>query len=432
MVGGANPTAPHGPGFFVREATIPESIDAAGDTFSSRSPTIGPAGENLIFLLGLPRSGTTLLSMMIDNHPSLASPPEPWTMLALRELGRVDARHPANSQVLGSAFRHFAGEGGLIQAARAAGRALYSAHLAKSGKQYFVDKTPRYLLVPDYLATVFPKAHFLWLIRDPLDVAASYRTTWNVNLPEVLAETRDMPELFDLPLGLDRLETFHERHGAAVHVIRYEQLAANPVATLTAALSHLGLATDAPLVKQMCTLTNGRQGAGQFGDPKILATSAPHTNSLGTWRSVFTSAELNILLDAIGSERMRRLGYGDTVAALTDLGVRESAPQAWQGYRDQAEAVLAGRLANIDRVTRYQDGDDVLWWAQAPLQALLSGTRYEQQDRANHGDAAAEIARLQAALSEREVYIAGLLASTSWRLTAPLRAVVTTARRLFQ
>src|SRR6202012_657680 len=68
---------------------------------------IDSLGENLVFLLGVPRSGTTLLSAMLDRHPQVLCPPEPWIMLALSALGQIPPAHPADPQLLGDATRAF-------------------------------------------------------------------------------------------------------------------------------------------------------------------------------------------------------------------------------------------------------------------------------------------------------------------------------------
>src|SRR6185503_8435307 len=109
-------------------------------------------GENLIFLLGLPRSGTTLLSAMLDRHPQVACPPEPWMMLALHATGTTSAHHPADAPVLWRAFREFSAHCDTTAAARAFAQSVYNARLASAGKQIFVDKTPRYYHILDYVA----------------------------------------------------------------------------------------------------------------------------------------------------------------------------------------------------------------------------------------------------------------------------------------
>lgn len=388
--------------------------------------TIGPSGEGLTFLLGLPRSGTTLLSVMLDGHPEVASPPEPWIMLALHELGRVGVRHPANAPVLGTAVRTFAPPERLRAAAAAAARTLYQGALDDAGKRILVDKTPRYLLIPEYLAEVFPAARFLWLLRDPLDVAASYRDTWNFNLAEVLAGNHDQPELFDLPIGLERLEAFRDRHPGAVHVVHYERLVEDTAGTMAGVLRHLGLDPDPAVITRMSDLAGARR-EGQLGDPKILRTTAPHRNSVGRWGAVFDPAELQVLLDAVGAERLARLGYAGTVATLAAMDVRESAPDAWRAYRARAEERLRARLDDIARATS-NDGE-LPAAVQPRVHAALAGDEAwcalaEETLAEERARDAAEIARLRAELADRDRRLAALLASTSWRITAPLRRVI--------
>ena len=64
-------------------------------------------GHNLAFILGLPRSGTTLLSVMLDKHPQVLCPPEPWIMLALESVGKTCVRHPADSRLIGQSVSEF-------------------------------------------------------------------------------------------------------------------------------------------------------------------------------------------------------------------------------------------------------------------------------------------------------------------------------------
>src|SRR6185437_15415502 len=101
-------------------------------------------GHNLAFILGLPRSGTTLLSVILDRHPQVLCPPEPWIMLALESIGKTCVRHPADSRLIGQAVSEFADAESNISASRAFAEKLYNHRLQIAGKTVFVDKTPRY------------------------------------------------------------------------------------------------------------------------------------------------------------------------------------------------------------------------------------------------------------------------------------------------
>src|SRR4029079_12453572 len=95
---------------------------------------------------------------------------------------------------------------------------------AGAGKQLFVDKTPRYYHILDYLREVFPEARYVWLIRNPLDVAASVKTSWKSDLPQLLATQQDHLAAIDWVVGLARLRAFAREQGERVRTVRYEDL----------------------------------------------------------------------------------------------------------------------------------------------------------------------------------------------------------------
>ena len=306
---------------------------------------IGPLGENLIYLIGLPRSGTTLLSQILNKHPDIVAPPEPWIMLALEQMGRVDQHHTANAWVLHSAVKEFAGEQGLTAASRAAARTLYNAHLSSTHKSYFLDKTPRYLFILDYLKAVFPRAKFLCLVRNPLDIAASYLTSFHVNLANVFDELIDTPYLFDMTIGLSRLDDYVSKTSDSTPVIRYEDMVRQPADTLTAVLKQLGMATEPETIAEMCRLEPRELKPGQFGDRKILSTMAPHCQSIDRYQTSFKPSELQSLLNVIGTERLLRLGYENAVFHLKQKGIRERPEFPRDQFDDRVNQLFQARLA---------------------------------------------------------------------------------------
>jgi hypothetical protein len=383
---------------------------------------IGPHGEGLVFLLGLPRSGTTLLSIMLDNHPDVASPAEPWIMLALAELGRVSVRHPANASVLGTAVARFAGPEGRVIAARAAARALYDTHLEARGKCILVDKTPRYWLIADFLIEVFPRARFIWLRRDPMDIAASYKSTWNIDLAATLQQGIDVPELLDLTLGLEWLTAFYKRHRDAVHVVFYERLVAAPRDELGAVLRHIGIDAPLELLGSLTRLDAAKRAPQSFGDEKIRATTAPHMKSIGTWRHVLNRDQLQVILDAVGAEQLVALGYADTVNALEMSEIYPSGGPTTTRFRASAMARLAARQADITRVTGH-GFISALPTVQRRVHAAIAG------EATWAAFVEAEIRRLEAPMSDLENLATVAPAAPLGRFSAPLRRAVQRWRR---
>jgi len=137
------------------------------------------------FIVGVPRSGTTLLRMQLDAHPQLAIPPEtsfgtvaakatqldgPQAMLdSLREHVAWRDLCLDDAEVLGllSRIRPWSVRSGM--------RAIYALLALREGKARWGDKTPGHLLCMSTLAEVLPEARFIHIIRDGRAVAASVR-----------------------------------------------------------------------------------------------------------------------------------------------------------------------------------------------------------------------------------------------------------------
>jgi glycosyltransferase involved in cell wall biosynthesis/SAM-dependent methyltransferase len=306
---------------------------------------ITPTGQNLAFLLGLPRSGTTLLAAMLGKHSRIACPPEPWMMLALDMLARTSHRNPAGSQPLGEAFREFCGDEINLAAKRAFALTAYNHKLQASGKSFLIDKTPRYFLILPAIRQLFPQARWLWLVRNPLAIAASYKTTWGVNVPRLLAAREDHWATLDFLIGCNRLLAFAAEMGPALLQIRYEALVTNPDPLLAQTLDHLNLPQEQGL--SQFDLAGSDLATSYAGDKKITGTHEPHTKSISAWEEQFSVAELQVLLDAIGVQTFNQLGYRDTIDRLAALGVRYSGTQATEASLHRAETALADRRSDI-------------------------------------------------------------------------------------
>lgn len=144
----------------------------AGDLGSSAQ---GRSEAGHIFLLGFPRSGTTLLEVVLEGHPDVVSLEESELLIdAVREF----MRQPADLDRLMQA-----GDASLQPLRAAYWRRARDAGADAAGK-VFVDKHPLNTLKLPLIARLFPSAKILFACRDPRDVVLScFRHRFKMTAP---------------------------------------------------------------------------------------------------------------------------------------------------------------------------------------------------------------------------------------------------------
>ncbi len=122
-----------------------------------------PAG----FVVGVYRSGTTLLRYVLDSHSRIAVPPESNFLMTLAELYTVDWNRKGlqgvglDEAALFERLRPFAGN-------------IFDAYAIAKGKHRWFDKTPSYLEILEFLDRLFgAETRYIMLYRHGLDVAHS-------------------------------------------------------------------------------------------------------------------------------------------------------------------------------------------------------------------------------------------------------------------
>jgi hypothetical protein len=188
------------------------------------------------FVVGVGRSGTTLLRLMLDAHPRLAIPPETHFLPELIATGRTRMSAAEAVEVIASVrqWNDFGfGRAELEDALRPqeplgaaeAIRGFYAAYAGRHGKERWGDKTPIYVESMPTIGEALSEARFVHLIRDGRDVALS-RSTWSEGEPPdpVKAARR----------WRRRIERAREDSRRVRHYLelRYEDLVADPEAAL--------------------------------------------------------------------------------------------------------------------------------------------------------------------------------------------------------
>lgn len=279
---------------------------------------VSNTGHNLVFLFGLPRSGTTLTSLIMGSHPQILAPPEPWFLLKLMNIcSYCDKESIFDDYQASLGSNEFLTDFVFLKAARSFACAAYNHYLQENGKSIFLDKTPRYFHILDSIDKLFPDAKKIWLKRNLLDVATSYRDTWNVDVDYFFTEQPN-PLGSDLLKGPFKLADYFNEKDRNKLEIQYESLTKEPEKVIRKVCAFLSISYNSSIINGWHTEFKTHKNAS-MGDKKIFKTRKIHNLSVGNWQKKLSHNEIQRLIEGLGAEIFIRMGYGDTISQLSKI-----------------------------------------------------------------------------------------------------------------
>lgn len=279
-------------------------------------------GENLVFILSLPRSGSTLLSLILGGHSQLLSPPETWLLLKLAQMRETNSWGGVFDNLVASkALSELLDESSFTEASRAFALSVFNDCLRQVGKAIFVEKTPRYYHILDYIDALFPEAKKLWLRRNPLDVSLSYKSTWNLSISNLCGRRIGFYS-YDFAKGLFDLDAYFTDASPNRMVLDYEQLVINPQARIGEVCDFIQVPFEEEMLEYSTTsqliMTHTQSSVG---DKKILSTRDIHSNSTDLWEGGLSKRELQQVINLLGKDIFLKMGYEQTVTRLFEIGI---------------------------------------------------------------------------------------------------------------
>jgi tetratricopeptide (TPR) repeat protein len=216
-------------------ATHLRSIDAIVARTGRPPVATGPADERPVFVVGMPRSGTTLVESILAAHPDVHGAGE---LEAIRDLA------VALPQQLGRGPTYYDVLDALPAWAPAIGRTYleHVATLAPEEARRVVDKMPNNALHLALIAAALPAARVVWCERNDDDVALScFRQPLGAGLPWATS----IEGIRAWQAGLRTLKAHWEAVlPTPIHTVRYEDLVADPQREARRLADHLGLPYD--------------------------------------------------------------------------------------------------------------------------------------------------------------------------------------------
>lgn len=230
-------------GFFRRVQRYTETFsDSWIKTWTSATLPPNDTGHRPpVFMVGFPRSGTTLLDMALSGHPDIAVAEEKPVIAALvADLEKRPGAFPANLATLSAAD---------IAQARRKFFDLHKIYGTDISKSVLIDRAPLNIIYAGVIHRLFPDAKFILALRDPRDAVLScFMQAFALNEATIhFLDPRTAAELYDKSFGL----WFHLTAllPFKVHELKYEDLTADPESTARALLDYLDLAWDARVLR---------------------------------------------------------------------------------------------------------------------------------------------------------------------------------------
>ncbi len=265
----------------------------------------------LVFCTGSPKSGTTFLQMILDNHPEVSCPPEHYLYSFLTEsLPKVFQSYNKSVEFID---KMTARQGAPIftdEDIKEVGKFVIKLAAYKGAKG---RKVKWYGIKDDQLTErngfsllleLFPEAKFIGIIRDPRSVCVS---SWyfNLRLDERWAEKIKSKENWAIafsPIWVrdnTNLINFFKTQPEKVLLCRYEDLVLNPFENYKRIFEFLGVSTDKEVIEEVIDKTSFKK----FKDGKFFRKA-----SIDDWKNELSPLAIKEIEKTCG-HLMQLLGY---------------------------------------------------------------------------------------------------------------------------
>ena len=230
------------------------------------SPGRGHDSDAPIFVVGLPRTGTTLTERIIASHSRVESADESFFLqIAVRSASGVQSREDVSTRMIRMAARE---NPAIIRR-----HYLSAIGYRLGGKPLFVEKYPLNFLYLGFIARAFPEARIVHLRRHPMDACfAMYKQSFFR-----FAYTLD--DLAEYYIAYDRLSRHWREHlGDRIVEVEYESLVSDPDARVRELLAGLGLEFE-----QACVDFHLNSAPSATASAVQIREKA-HTRSVARWK----------------------------------------------------------------------------------------------------------------------------------------------------
>ena len=269
-----------------------------------------------VFIIGLPRSGTTWLMWLLAQHPEVAALQQSGMFLPIKRLEEWWTHDHRFTKGRGAAAGEdgarysMAGTSGVVtpmdfyRHARAMLSTVFERIAAETpGARMVVDQTPEHMEFAPLIRAIFPDAWFLHIIRDPRAVYSS--------MHKAVSSWADPSGFPDTPVHIARGWTRFLQLGRQIgvtsdryHEVRYEDLKEDTDAGLRGIHEWLGLATDERSRERAIRIC----GIEQLRKHTTMPAGFFNRGTSQGWKDDLKGSPLRVI-EYLAREEMQRYGY---------------------------------------------------------------------------------------------------------------------------
>lgn len=276
------------------------------------------AMSGIVWLASYPKSGNTWLRALIANYRANAPAPVPINELP---------RHCLSDNDVGP-YVVLSGRDAAHLTPAEINRLRPEVHrrMAASRPDWVLVKTHSVLGALDGVPLITPDATraAIYVVRNPLDVATSFADHYGLSIDAALRALDNDHNATPPASGVifqflsswrQHVESWRAAPGLPLHVVRYEDMHRDPVATLRGVARFLGLADDQALLERAArfsrfdVLAEQERRAGFVERSRNSARFFRH-GRIGDWRSILSGGQAEGLIERCRST-MHALGYLD-------------------------------------------------------------------------------------------------------------------------
>jgi len=282
-------------------------------------------------IVGSPRSGTTLLRLMLDAHPHLAIPPETGFLISgkrfnerqkdvVKTFFQTITKYPPDAPAWNDfhipatdyyrrllEIRPFSAPDGF--------RLFYKMYAERFGKSRWGDKTPLYAHHLIAIQDLLPEAYFIHIIRDGRDTAISLREQWFSPGNDIITQAQFWKE---------NVLTAHSQGKQCHHYmeIRFEDLIQHSEHTLRQICDYIELDFDPHMISHHKNASSRLQEhlERRKADGSLLVSQSTRQNQqrsssqppnelkIGVWKNLLNSDEIH-KFESIAGDTLQAYGY---------------------------------------------------------------------------------------------------------------------------